>query len=1052
MIKYIIVLAMLFIAATTTAQQIITRIVYPTSSMSNASISPSIRVEFNYPIDTTSITKYGNIEENKSVQVLEQNMISVMPDSLRHHIMARGKYVLVNDTTLVYECAGLNTDTWYAVKVEDVRVIVNGNAYTAPDASSAFKTASDIPILEKTSADEFHQYSIEDGVDVTFTGDIEYSIINNNVCALNRPIVEMYELLDPVYDPGTGVHVFNKRQLATTSEYNASTRTLNMKVEAADALTMTTDFTYEIKINTRDVNGDSLSDRSVPVKLQTGSLFEYGCLSTEGEGLPTDYISHPRDKDEVKLTKYGDTLVICAIDSLRGWKFSHWSCPGIDYIDGDSSPSLTYVHTTVTRRRFYSITAVYSSIPSITFENEAVNYGQVLVVDMNSKDTLGLFDTYDLYSVDNLQLIAEPDSGYYFDGWESDDQIIASSPNGALSINGRDNAPTYIRAKFASQQQLETYKLRIIYMSSDNIQDYSSIITTNPGEGEHEVTADQQITLNADILSSDLMYRITEISLINVKNSANKLITDVRYYDYTRTADVDFVVGDADVTVVVFMKPKMYTITVSKSLMSGAGLVTDPKVLERVDVILYDVATNAVIPSSMTKSTASVDVYENIRAGRTYLFQSWSSVGLGATFHQWGTGPGHISGQSAGDPSFQYPLNPDNIEGTQLYAEAEFVEEFVVQTVKYKMLKEDGSTEIVTKTLQETINDNMVLDYATGAQGGYTATVDLEFSAPVSQASVKYHPLQAGQKYSIYAMETSPRVDYSDFGLADPEVLRVIYAPDQSYSNVQFLNNTKTVRFIFHTPAIPIQGLQIPNTTTHPNGVNARKMSNIMLRILSGADGIYSSLGTMLSHDVNITFRTVPPTVKWYTESATIYDDTDPNDVGEIFHLFKGSVFNTAQKVDIRWRYPENDGDSEDLESGTSGNGVTTSLQYHPILEINNIKYLEKIELVAEAWDEDNGSLIGEVVNVLQKTAEKIAEKFGSALPVPSWLDIAPIIAKFTAEPASNWLLPDDERVGTVTWHINEHQWWGARPSLYNDPWVRVRNGQVMYKLLIVLE
>lgn len=1037
---------MLLMTGSLMSQNIECRIEQPYKNSHGVSITATIRVSTNYPIDTLYMSNayHDSCQYNcgYALSVMPRSIYETSIDSAALAFRATGNFSLVDDTTLVFITDPLYFDREYIILVNNLHVVISGQSYLAPSQTSYFYTVSKVP--ELAEVDLFDgTFSPSEGLNFHFTGDFEYSMVNEDVWGYGGPVIEAYLVDQILTDSATLNGIFVETQLQTKSSCLSESRTINMKIADGQLGPDDLEKNVRFKIKTSRLNGDTLTDREAIRKIRNGAIIILRTVDSTGSALQFDGYSIPRNQGDIYI-KYGDSLIISATQHEKGFEFSHWEAPGFSSIDNTTNLNVWSMFDASHTNASYSINAVFRSVPALEI---AIGYGDNGTVSVYAHDTwteIGNDDDYFVYMGDTLIVAVNPDPGYGLVDWESDSQLLNGGTEIVVSLDDSYyGGLTYLRPHFelmdsAPPPEYGSCNVRAVVMPDLQTSNWYELFPTGGS-----ITADANGKWNAglDVIDYSKSYRIQAVSyntgsenqIIHLNNLASHRI----YLDATEYQG----------TIVYYLEPVRYTVIVEKELLNSQNQATSNNELYRqLPVRLQNENVSPIKTYRNMSSDPKYVVINDVSEGEPVSIFASGIRNTSMAFDYWDDTDGRIVPPATNPPTtydlFTFSISADEIApGETARLKAVYKQSFNLESVEVVTRKYDataGAIDEIVKIDMGSYSGGRIYDCALNHPIGYappTSTFELllNFSDPVDMQSITKYP---SSEYNLFATDRGMRLDYTRMNYQNPNSGQFQYVPQVSGSGSPLTNiyspgtSGKTVAFELVTWS-PLHGNEFPN------GVCPTRMLPILLNILSGNDGVKSSIGSTLPRDIELMLETIGPGIRVSLREVHLEDDCDNNSSAEVIYMNAGAVYSDGQHVlsdKIEKRIPDAPGSYLTTNAPWDEKFNGTPVQFY---DVPSIGQSYKISLSSLAYDLDCGHLQTEATDAITSGLGSALTAAMQAIGV-KLVDITTPLSSAAASKANDiywycgWFIDPDDYIGSAEWHLYKESLWGTYPSAAN--------------------
>lgn len=989
-------------------------IISPVDSAGSVALKPEITLRTNYPIDSSSIRNYHDQDSSAiggdstlenliepNILVLDKLIYDNVPDSLHKALGVNGEMELVDDSTLVYRPKRLQYGTEYVALVSFLRVVkpLNDTVIIGDTSIIYFTTVLPPHKLYTTSLYTTPEIRCSDTLWLEFNRPLD------SVDAEDVAMVAKLEWNDSLscYD---------------TTEINADywfdvdkTRILIDQQSGS----FQPGEVYSVIVKPSILTGDPLDNTRVTFQIKEHyDVNMVGELTDTLGPLPTEFTDGTLDFGR-HIYSVGDTVVLSAPEFIDDYRFVVWESDEDSVIDGDSTNTIGFVYT-CNEAQDISIRAIYEPIPLDTVEVNVGTNGIVKVYD-NDGDYIGGTGTYILKLNESISLSAEPDSLYRFAMWTSTGGTLLDATKPMLQLSyalGGPSIPATVTARFGLTGAPLDYELKvnIVFIDPTDILgiDPLTVVSLSPNDGtglpnEHQYTVSEG-TSNPHTITATILNSCFEIASIGERLYIPS-INDHFISDFVPPSTSFF--------------SKSYN---STSPISSVQIRVRRKTFQ-LQAEKFNNVTSAYIKNEDTK--AVLKVYEQIGSE----FQLSSPVGTI-----------DLSGDMILDDAFIYEFKCGvNVKVMPEYDDSEF---------GFNSWQSGGGYFFsTTEELATSMSQNRKV------RAKFDAAAFDVISVGVYETSTSvptHHPLDEYPRRNILMMSTggtdlvirfNQSVDVAT--LAGNFYIDELFERIDNHLNMRYVAETGNFAWsTFNGKSNSQLTIKLMHDEPVLDDIFAQKLQDMVMHFTTG---IESSTGTPLSSHQSAWITTENPSVEVWFDRLEIINDRDDGfkGAGDMYTITNVEHIRTANSVASAARIPSDPNEYDDLDNGEAIN-YNRSLYTIPQVQDHDM-----VTLLLATYDEDSGPGISEEVLAILDSLELGITIITVVAGVPILLPLARLGTILRILQGTGALDDSDDQIGQNSWVYGRADWWGGRPSLYDEQH-EVEFDDAIYTVRFVLE
>ncbi len=974
----------------------------PTNGMQNVSVSPTITITTNYPIDMSSLQLLFNNNDDSTLTnyadptltLLFSDMKDSLPDTLWRYAAIPGTFSTPNSTTITFQPWSLAYGEVYYCYVKGLRVIDGGgDTVSVPVTSISFRTVEKLPYVINSSLDQVSDLAkCNTPISVTFSKKMSsHTTVGGNLLELQE-ITGSSAIIDTFYT----YHTYSS--VATTSWVNPADSTV-IYIQPSAPLTPGARYLLSVKLSR--LTGDSLDNRQQVFRVKAGWRLNLQVTSASLSVLPAACVPN-MGTGELYLPSSSANLTITVPAIADSVAFKEWLCPQDIAIAHSTSPTLTLAQgcNDLLDR---DLIAVYDKITkvNVTVVSSAAGGGDVYVLDEGAVTRpAGTFPIY-TKGEDRLVVSAFPGSGYVFSGW------ISSNP----TYNGL-TSPTIIVRNITSNMTLQP-SFAMTPCTSFSV--CTSVMDENGAAVPGAIffrTPNPCQTSNAPFTASvtgivmggiNSCYRIVGVV------ATNGFIWPNATWDWDFSSNIFFgpmnfttTLTNCDIQITFIVAKRSYILTDEIEITNNFDL----------PVPYNQYINNFLAPEGMRLGAEAV-TQKNVtrkwkyKCGTVVDITPWAKANSGYSIDYWECGSPYTCNSIVDATKKILRLTMDQDWKIKHYYKAD---DFRVTNVGFKR----GGT--ITWYPIDFFISNVPADILLPANSNKTVEMYVRFNKDVNHSTVPGN---------LKAKDFSDRIDRCD-------KLKRNY--DYSIGMNGALYDSKTVQFVLKTSALS-------GFSTY------MEMTQVDITA-----GIKSSLGLTLANPRTIFFETRMPGVTYTLNSLYCGDDTDPNGSGEIRSMIMMAV-GKYNATGTPSPYQVKITNNQDVNSGDTWNDPSILLNVSKLWSKE-----DQIAFGAMMWDEDNYSLTDRTGSFSNSVRSKLSQ-----IRPDRWIGgFGPGAALYSvARPYSfyqRWWSPwDDEIVDGRSGApyaqalFNRWSYWGATCTGSNTSWYKSAGNRAQWNLTVDL-
>lgn len=993
---------------------------YPLNQSTSVSLVPQICFETNYPIDTTSIKwDHGqNYNYNDPTCFLvDDKLRDSLPDSLLITHNYYGSYQLINDTTLAFYPGILSAGRSYYLKINGIRVLVNGVS-TPVDSLEITFTAIEEPAsfvqmrFSSQMISDNHSYpSCYPGDTIIFeltNGNHDMGEVNGKVSTAVGPLLEIVRIDSIVYDPVLGRDQTYETAVDYVSNLSGDRRFINCVIPEWPSASLSPINNHRVRIHLSDATGDIYGDRDAAFRVWSGYIVKSIVMDDHGDTLDGGFYLYPNVSASgfLQMYNYSDTIRIAVVDTVSGYCFDHWECIDIPTLHRTSNRFIEYVvdigETGVKRRT--AISAIYRKLESACVYVGSSGAGEVRVFDSDNNYLGGA----GLHCVDygrGIQIVAKPDSLYDLENWQSDLAAIDGDSTEVIYVNPTTmGAVDSITASFELAVISDVITLKtIMHDLTDDRWKQANPCLFIPYATQGVVTATDQediVTVGIDI--SNINYYIVGYEYDGIQHLISK--SDPQWpYDDIYTAHVR--IGNGG-TLAFLVKRKEYKLQINQFVCDPANgdvdstLILPSAASAFVAGVMQDPSPEG--PENKVRSIRTWPVY----AGATYKILIVDDPSVGCNWYGWYGSGMYLTAPTFSIREFDLEILPASYSMRDtLKFMARFMDSFKCVKVHYSSEMRPGTRTTKTADVVElggATNVQYLAHYLTVQDPNHEYTVpfvDFEFNQPIDQSSIMYYNGRPNLITNVYAVDNVARVDWTNrWNASSPESApKMIYRPLNGSSgpnftisgalqntNIEFIDN-KTLRFylVGATPQEYLLGGAEYQVVPMPKLMDF----NVVIGDPNCTMKLKSMSGRELQTPVRITGFTEYPEVRWHADATYVIENTDDWS-GELFVAFAGAIMSAEEDeitpIELRIPHTDNSYQIPKMEDFSWWIWNDAYLFNQPPL----LTRYSRLHLTGWLVDHDSGDFINRIGDLFKALETILNEKKGILLGTKKFKDV----------------------------------------------------------------